>query len=111
YFVQAATHCAACHSPRGPLGAIDPSRRFTGVKDGPDGMSAPNITPAKEAGIGTWSEKMLSFYLAIGMDPSGDFAGGAMADVIDQGTRHLTQADRHAIARYILSLPVESNTE
>jgi hypothetical protein len=48
---------------------------------------------------------MLGFYLEIGMDPSGDFAGGAMAKVIDQGTSKLTSADRAALANYILSMP------
>jgi mono/diheme cytochrome c family protein len=39
------------------------------------------------------------------MDPSGDFAGGVMAKVIDHGTSQLTATDRSAIAAYVLSLP------
>jgi len=48
---------------------------------------------------------MLAFYLETGMTPDGDFAGGAMATVIDHGTGKLTKEDRAAIASYILSLP------
>jgi cytochrome c553 len=38
------------------------------------------------------------------MNPSGDFAGGAMAEVI-QNTSLLGAADRAAIAAYIAALP------
>jgi hypothetical protein len=38
------------------------------------------------------------------MNPAGDFAGGAMADVI-RNTALLSVADRAAIAIYIASLP------
>jgi hypothetical protein len=47
----------------------------------------------------------LAYYLETGMDPDGDFAGGLMAEVIDQGTSHLPKEDLEAIATYILSLP------
>jgi hypothetical protein len=79
--------------------------RYSGAADGVEGGSTPNITPDKDPGIGSWTPDMLAFYLEIGMDPSGDFAGGIMARVIDQGTARLTAADRAAIAKYILSLP------
>jgi cytochrome c553 len=38
------------------------------------------------------------------MDPSGDYAGGTMAEVI-RNTALLSAADRSAIASYIASLP------
>lgn len=104
YLAEAAGHCAECHSPRGLLGAIDESRRYAGAIDGPEGKSTPNITPSKD-GIGGWTVKMLSFYLEVGMDPDGDFAGSLMAPVIDDGTSHLTKEDRRAMATYLLSLP------
>ena len=37
------------------------------------------------------------------MTPDGDFAGSLMAEVIDDGTGHLTEDDRRAIAAYLLS--------
>ncbi len=105
YLTEAAAHCAECHSPRDLLGGIKQSERYAGADDGIEGGGTPNITPDKETGIGSWTKDMLAFYLEIGMEPDGDFAGGAMAHVVEQGTGKLTPADRAAIAEYILSLP------
>ncbi|MGB5831773.1 MAG: cytochrome c [Thiohalocapsa sp.] len=109
YLTEAAAHCAECHSPRDLLGGIDADARYTGAEDGVEGGATPNIRPEKEHGIGSWTPDMLAFYLEIGMDPSGDFAGGAMAHVIDEGTGKLTAEDRAAIAEYILALPSSSD--
>lgn len=105
YLATAAAHCGECHTPRNALGAPEEGRRYSGAENGPEGETTPNITPNKKQGIGAWTPSMLSFYLEIGMDPKGDFAGSLMAKVIDQGTAKLSAADRHAIATYILSLP------
>jgi mono/diheme cytochrome c family protein len=105
YLAEAAGHCAECHSPRNLLGAIEEDGRYSGADGGIEGEGTPNITPHRETGIGTWTADMLAFYLEVGMDPSGDFAGGAMAKVIDVGTGRLSAQDRAAIAAYILSLP------
>ena len=108
YLVNGPGHCAECHSPRNFLGAIVESERFAG---GPaaDGKGwVPNITPAglqHPSGDDTaWSQKDIASYLGDGMDPTGDYAGGAMADVI-RNTSLLSPADRAAIAAYIASLP------
>lgn len=103
-YLVALAHCAECHTPRTCTGGLDPERRFAGTRM-PDGDAAPNLTPDRETGIGRWSPRHLARYLDMGMDRDGDFAGGAMASVIDQGTRHLTDADRQAIVAYIRSLP------
>jgi hypothetical protein len=87
------------------LGEVEPDLRFSGADSGVEGSSTPNITPDKTQGIGKWTSRMLAFYLETGMTPDGDFAGGAMAHVIDLGTSKLTADDRAAIAEYILSLP------
>jgi mono/diheme cytochrome c family protein len=108
YLVNGPGHCAECHSPRNFLGGIIDSERFAGGP-APDGKGwVPNITPA---GLGhwgkdniAWSEKDIASFLDDGMNPSGDFAGGGMADVIGN-TSQLSAADRAAIATYIASLP------
>ncbi len=107
YLATAASHCAECHTPRNALGALETDRLYAGVEkgNGPEGDATPNITPNKKHGIGSWTVSMLSFYLEIGMDPKGDFAGSLMAKVIDKGTGKLTAKDRDAISTYILSLP------
>ncbi len=105
YLVNAPGHCAECHSSRNFLGAIIESERFAGGP-GPDGKAwVPNITPVGlQHGDPVWSEKDVASFLGDGMDPSGDFAGGAMAEVI-RNTSLISATDRAAIAAYIDSLP------
>jgi hypothetical protein len=86
------------------LGGIIDSQRFAGGS--PDGTEwAPNITQAGlRGGEEEWSEKDISSFLEDGMMPSGDFAGGAMAEVI-RNTSLLGSEDRDAIAAYVAALP------
>ena len=105
YLVTVLGHCGECHSPRGALGAMRRDYLLAGNPAGPDGKPVPNITPHPKRGIGSWSAGDIATYLAIGMDPEGDFAGGAMADVIEHTTGKLTPGDRTAIAAYVRSLP------
>jgi mono/diheme cytochrome c family protein len=108
YLVNGPGHCAECHSPRNFLGAIVESERFAGGPT-PDGEGwVPNITPA---GLRHWSKEDLAWsakdiasFLDDGMNPAGDFAGSAMAEVI-RNTTLLSAADRAAIATYIAALP------
>jgi hypothetical protein len=39
------------------------------------------------------------------MEPDGDFAGGAMVDVIDESLRHLSYSDIESIVDYLKSIP------
>jgi len=108
YLVNGPGHCAECHSPRNVLGAIVESQRFAGGP-APDGKGwVPNITPAGLQHWGeddaAWSEKDIASYLGDGMNPAGDYAGGAMAEVI-RNTALLAAADRAAIATYVATLP------
>lgn len=112
YLVTAMAHCAECHTPRTILGNLDADLAFAGNEDGPDGQSVPNITPDEETGIGDWSRSELETYLSEGLLPDGDFAGGAMVDVIDNGLSHLTSDDIGAIAQYIQALqPIRNSVE
>ena len=65
----------------------------------------PNITPDKDTGIGTWSEKDITYTLETGQTPDGDDVGDGMRAVVDASTSKLTPADRRAIAVYLGSLP------
>ena len=108
YLVNGPGHCAECHSPRNFLGAIVASERFAGGPS-PDGKGwVPNITPVglqhwSKEDI-AWSAKDIASFLDDGMNPAGDFAGGAMVETI-RNTSKLDAADRAAIAAYIVSLP------
>ncbi len=93
--------CTNCHTARnGPLLAGGDAIR-TPFGD----FYAANITPDPETGSGGWSIEDLSFYLETGMRPDGNFAGGATARIIENGTSKLDAGDRHAIAVYLKSLP------
>ena len=78
---------------------------LAGNRTGPEGKPVPNITTHKGRGIGDWSVGDIATYLEIGMDPDGDFAGGAMAEVIEHTTGRLTPEDRAAIAVFLGALP------
>ena len=84
---------------------MDRALAFAGASSGPEGESTPNITPDEETGIGAWSRSELVDYLSEGMLPDGDFAGGLMADVIDNGLEYLSAEDLDAIAEFIGTLP------
>jgi mono/diheme cytochrome c family protein len=108
YLVNGPGHCAECHSPRNMLGAVIEAERFAGGPS-PDGKGwVPNITPA---GLGhsplgdiVWTQKDIASFLGDGMNPVGDFAGGAMAEII-RNTSLLSPDDRAAIAAYVVTLP------
>jgi mono/diheme cytochrome c family protein len=109
YLATAVAHCGECHTPRNFLGGFRNSKRFAGNPHGADDADVPNITPDKNTGIGKWSQGDLVEYLDTGAMPDGDYAGDAMAEVIDNSLSHLTNDDRKAIAIYVMSLPaVES---
>jgi mono/diheme cytochrome c family protein len=108
YLVNGPGHCAECHSPRNFLGALVASQRFAGGP-APDGKGwVPNITPVGlqhwSADNVAWSEKDIASYLSDGMNPAGDYAGAAMAEVI-RNTALLSANDRAAIATYFAALP------
>ena len=104
YLVHAVAHCEECHTPRNPLGAVRHSLAFSGNIGGPDGQNAPNITSDKETGIGDWSVADIEQLLKTGLTPESDQVGSGMKAVV-RGTSKLTDADRHAMAVYLKSVP------
>lgn len=104
YIVDALGHCGECHTQRGSLGAMDPARYLSGNPQGPDGDGVPALT-RRALSFSQWSVGDVETYLEIGMDPEGDFVGGAMAEVIRNSTSKLTKADRRAAAVYLKDLP------
>jgi mono/diheme cytochrome c family protein len=99
YLVEGPAHCAECHAKRNLLGGV-PDRQLSGNSRGPEGASVPAITADA---LRDWGIDDLVFFLEIGMTPEGDFTGGHMAAVIEQGTAHLSSADRQAMATYLKS--------
>jgi mono/diheme cytochrome c family protein len=109
YLAEAVVHCQECHTPRNFLGALDKKHAYAGNPHGPDGQDAPDVTSDKKDGIGDWKLEDLVDLLKTGSTPDGDIVGKGMADVVD-GTGKLTDADLHALAVYIKSLPALPET-
>ncbi len=107
YLANAVAHCGECHTPRNRLGALDNRRFYAGVPkgEGPDGKASPNITSSRKSGIGKWSAGDLRQFLRTGQLPDGDYVGGAMVDVIDNGLKYLTDDDLKALVLYLRSVP------
>jgi mono/diheme cytochrome c family protein len=108
YLVRAFGHCGECHTPRNLLGGLDGARELAGNKNGPEGKRVSNITPHRKKGIGGWSVADIVALLRDGDLPSGDIAGGAMAEVVENSTAHLTERDLRAIADYLMALPADA---
>jgi len=104
YLVNAVAHCQECHTPRNALGGLKTSLAFSGNVGGPDGQNAPNITPDKRTGIGEWSLADIQNLLKTGMTPDSDLVGSGMKAVV-RGTSRLSDADLHAMAVYLKSVP------
>jgi len=109
YLVEGLGHCSACHSPRNFLGAERTDVALSGgtYKDKVDGRvldwSATNLTSA-DSGVGQWSDDEIVQYLKLGFSArAGVF--GPMNDVVVNSTRHLSDADLRAIAKYLKSVP------
>jgi mono/diheme cytochrome c family protein len=107
YLVEGPGHCAECHSPRNIFGAIEADRRFSGGPN-PEGKgTVPNITPH---GLKDWTKSDVAEVLLSGATPEGDRVGGAMTAVV-RNTSQLADADRDAMAEYILSLPPREGSQ
>jgi mono/diheme cytochrome c family protein len=110
YLVQGLAHCGACHTPRNSLGAEKESEYLSGgthLDKVPSGeirkWSAVNLTSSPN-GLKAWSLNDIQMYLKYGHNSrAGPF--GPMHEVIEQSTRHFTNADILSIATYLRSLP------
>src|ERR1700734_2155077 len=73
YLVNTIMTCANCHSPKGPPDAVA-GKDFSGglrFNEPPFDVTAPNITPDKDTGIGSWSDADLKKALLDGVTPHG----------------------------------------
>ncbi len=102
YLVEGPGHCAECHSPRNPAGAIRKELKFSGAVDAEGTGWVTNITP-HERGIKTWNREDIAELLRSGFTPEYDAVGGSMADVV-KNTSQISDTDRLAMAEYLKSL-------
>jgi len=99
YLAEGLGHCGACHTPRNPLGALDPGRHFAGATNA--GWHAPALGEGSPAPV-PWTADALVNYFLDGWDRDHGIAAGPMTKVVDQMAA-LSEDDAYAIAEYVLS--------
>lgn len=100
YLVEGISHCGACHTPRGSLGAENKAKPLAGALI--DHWIAPALTAANSAPV-PWSEDELIAYLGTGVTRYHGVAAGPMGPVV-HGLSKLPTTDLQAIATYIASI-------
>jgi len=106
YLVEGILTCGNCHTPRGPGGVLDTSRRHAG---GPQvwetaqyKVHPSNITPDRQTGIGGWSAAQVKAAIHDGKRPNGQQIAPQMPYAFYQVFR---PADLDAVVAYVQSLP------
>jgi mono/diheme cytochrome c family protein len=108
YLVDTLMTCHNCHTPLGPNGrefdkALSGGMRFD---EPPFDVTASNITPDKETGIGSWSDADLRTFLTTGVRPNGVQVAVVMPTAF---YKILTERDLNAIVAYLRSVAPVKN--
>ena len=103
YLVEGATHCSACHTPRGFLMQEQSNQAFAGGQVG--AWYAPNITSDIDSGIGSWNQDELVKFLRGGDALGKAQAAGSMGEAVEHSFQYLTDADLNAIATFVRTVP------
>lgn len=102
YLVQGLGHCAACHSPRNALGASGAVDDLSGGLMPVVNWYAPALTRDNESGLASTPSSDIVQLLRTGQSFQAQ-TSGPMAEVVQHGTQHMTEADLHAMAVYLQS--------
>jgi mono/diheme cytochrome c family protein len=113
YLVEGLGHCSACHTPRG----FALQEKASTDADGPqflsgavvEGWLAKNLRGDVNSGLGGWSKEDIAAFLKSGRNGHSAAFGG-MAQVVEDSTQHLSDADVNAIAAYLKTLaPIDKS--
>jgi mono/diheme cytochrome c family protein len=102
YLVEGLGHCGGCHTPKNIFGADKRGQAFAGGYV--QGWFAPRLDAAERSGLKSWSVDDIAEYLKSGRNGK-SHADGLMAEVVVNATSKMSDADVHAIAVYLKSLP------
>jgi mono/diheme cytochrome c family protein len=108
YLVNTIMTCGNCHSPKGPPAAVA-GKDFSGglrFDEPPFDVTAPNITPDKETGIGNWTDAQIRTLLLTGKNEHGIQAAEVMPTAFYP---ILTPGDLDGIVAYLRSLTPVKN--
>ena len=108
YLVNGILTCGNCHSPKGPPAAVA-GKDFSGGlswDEPPFKVTAPNITPDKDTGIGAWTDAEIKTVMRTGIRPNGVH----IAMIMPTGFYHImTDHDLDAVVAYLRTLKPVSN--
>lgn len=108
YLVNSIMSCGNCHSPKGPPAAVA-GKDFSGgltFDEPPFKVTASNITPDQETGIGSWSTAQIRRAVIEGVRPN----GVTLAEIMPSGFYGiLTKADGDAVVAYLQSIKPVKN--
>jgi mono/diheme cytochrome c family protein len=113
YLVEGILTCGNCHTPRGPGGVLDTSKRHAG---GPQVWETPqykvhptNITPDRQTGIGAWTPDQVKAAIRDGKRPDGQ----QLAPQMPYGFyKVFTPTDLDAVVAYVLAqAPISRKVE
>jgi mono/diheme cytochrome c family protein len=102
YLVEGLGHCGGCHTPKNIFGADKRGQAFAGGYV--QGWFAPRLDAAERSGLKSWSVDDIAEYLKSGRNAK-SHADGLMAEVVVNATSKMSDADVHAVAVYLKSLP------
>jgi mono/diheme cytochrome c family protein len=109
YLVNTIMACGNCHTPRGPDGMPLPGKELSGGMSfdlPPFAVTAANITPDPETGIGSWSDDEIKHALTEGIRPDhGRLPGVPLAAIMSVNFyKALTPNDLNAVVAYLRSI-------
>lgn len=111
YLVEGVMGCFYCHSERdwnAPGSPPIEAKKGAGARfpDGPGEIYAPNITPDKETGIGSWTDDAVARAVREGVDKDGK----ALFPIMPYGNyRELADEDLASVIVYLRSIPAVRN--
>jgi mono/diheme cytochrome c family protein len=110
YLVNGILTCGNCHSPKAPGGAEIADKAFSGGlswDEPPFKVTAPNITPDKETGIGDYTDAELRTVLRKGIKRN----GAPVAMIMPSGFYEImTDSDLDAVIAYLHTIKPVKNT-
>jgi mono/diheme cytochrome c family protein len=102
YLVEGPGHCGACHTEKNTFGADKDSKALAGAQI--QDWTAPKLVANDRNGLGRWSKDDIVEYLKTGRNKSSG-AAGLMAEVVENSTSKMSDADLAAIATYLKDQP------
>lgn len=103
YLVNTILTCGNCHTPKGPTGDVM-AKAFSGGlswDEPPFKVTAPNITPDKDTGIGKWTDDDIKKVLRTGIRPNGTPVAMVMPSSFYQ---IMSERDIDAVVAYLRTL-------